>query len=59
MFFIQENMPIIDINGKLILSEIYKVNLASNGNENVFKALKKSKEIMANKINEILKRELS
>ena len=42
MFFTQENMPIIDINGKLVLSEIYKVNLASNGNGNVFRALKKS-----------------
>ena len=42
MFFTQENMPIIDINGKLVLSEIYRVNLASNGNGNVFRALKKS-----------------
>lgn len=42
MFFTQENMPIIDIHGKLILSEIYKVNLASNGNGNVFSALQKA-----------------
>ena len=42
MFFSQENMPIIDVNGKLVLSEIYKVNLASNGNGNLFSALKKS-----------------
>ena len=42
VFFVQENMPIIDINGKLVLSEIYKVNLASNGNGNLFSSLKKS-----------------
>lgn len=41
-FFTQANMPIIDINGKLVLSEIYKVHFASNGNGNVFKALKKA-----------------
>ena len=41
-FFTQENMPIIDINGKLVLSEIYKVHFASNGNGNVFRALKKA-----------------
>ena len=35
-------MPIVDTNGKLVLSEIYKVNLASNGNGNLFSALKKS-----------------
>ena len=42
IFFVQDNMPIVDTNGKLILSEIYKVNLASNGNGNLFSALKKS-----------------
>ncbi len=41
-FFTQANMPIIGIDGKLILSEIYKVHFASNGNGNVFKALKKA-----------------
>ena len=40
-FFTQDNIPIIDINGKLTLSEIYKVNFASNGNGNLFSALKK------------------
>lgn len=40
MFFVQDNMPIVDTNGKLVLSEIYKVNLASNGNGNLFSALK-------------------
>lgn len=42
MFFVQDNMPIIDIDGKLILSEIHKINLASNGNGNLFSSLKKS-----------------
>lgn len=42
MFFVQENMPIIDTNGKLVLSEIYQINLASNGNGNLFKSLAKS-----------------
>ena len=42
IFFVQDNMPIVDTNGKLVLSEIYKVNLASNGNGNLFSALKKS-----------------
>ena len=42
IFFTQENMPIIDIKGKLVLSEIYKINLASNGNGNVFSSLKRA-----------------
>lgn len=42
IFFTQDNMPIIDIYGKLVLSEIYSVNLASNGNGNLFNAIKKS-----------------
>lgn len=42
MFFTQGNMPIIDVNGKLVLSEIYKINLASNGNGNLFRSLKNS-----------------
>lgn len=42
IFFPQENLPIIDINKKLILSEIYKVNIASNGNGNLFTSLKKA-----------------
>lgn len=41
-FFIQENLPIIDVNGKLVLSEIYEVHLASNGNGNLFYSLDKS-----------------
>ena len=38
-FFVQENLPIIDTNGKLVLEEIYKVKVASNGNGNLFSAL--------------------
>lgn len=41
-FFNQENLPIIDVNGKLVLSEIYKINLASNGNGNLFSSLKRA-----------------
>lgn len=41
-FFVQENMPIININKKLVLSEIYNVHFASNGNGNVFKSLRKA-----------------
>lgn len=41
-FFTQANMPIIDNTGKLVLAEIYKVHFASNGNGNVFRALKKA-----------------
>ena len=40
-FFTQDNLPLIDIDGKLVLEEIYKVKTASNGNGNVFKALQK------------------
>ncbi len=39
-FFIQENLPLIDVNGKLILQEIYQIKSASNGNGNVFKSMK-------------------
>ena len=41
-FFTQDNLPIIDVNGKLVLSEIYKINVASNGNGNLFSSLKKA-----------------
>ena len=42
VFFTQDNMPIIDVNGKLVLSEIYRVDIASNGNGNLFNSLLKS-----------------
>lgn len=41
-FFVQGNLPLIDVNGKVVLEEIYKVKFASNGNGNVFASLKKS-----------------
>lgn len=41
-FFTQGNLPIIDINGKLVLSDIYKVLFASNGNGNLFSALNRA-----------------
>lgn len=40
-FFIQDQLPLIDINGKLILQEPYLAKVASCGNGNVFKCLKK------------------
>lgn len=40
IFFKQSNLPLIDLNGKLILSELYLINEASNGNGDVFKAMK-------------------
>lgn len=52
-FFVQENLPIIDINGKLVLSEIYKVHFASNGNGNLFSSLGK-----ANLLDDMLQRKL-
>lgn len=39
-FFTQEQLPLINIDGKLILQEPYLVKLASCGNGNVFKSLK-------------------
>lgn len=40
-FFTQENLPLIDVNGKLVLEEIYKLKVASNGNGNLFSSLQK------------------
>jgi len=40
VFFIQENLPIIDTNGKLILEEPYKIKIASNGNGDLFRCIK-------------------
>lgn len=39
-FFMQDKLPIISIDGKLILQETYKIKDASNGNGNVFNAMK-------------------
>lgn len=41
-FFKQDKLPLIDIDGKLILQEPYIIKEASNGNGNVFFAMKKS-----------------
>lgn len=40
-FFTQDKLPIIDINGKLILQEPYCIKEASNGNGNVFNSMLK------------------
>lgn len=39
-FFSQDKLPIISIDGKLILQEPYLIKEASNGNGNVFKSMK-------------------
>ena len=41
-FFNQDNLPVINVDKKLVLSEIYKINFASNGNGNLFSSLKKA-----------------
>lgn len=41
-FFKQNKLPLIDINGNLILQEPYLIKEASNGNGNVFKSMQKS-----------------
>lgn len=45
VFFTQENLPIIDVDGKIVLSEIYKVHFASNGNGNLFSSLLRARLI--------------
>lgn len=44
-FFIQDELPIVDINGKILLQEKYKILTGPNGNGDVFKALYKYKLI--------------
>ena len=41
-FFEQELLPLINIEENLMLEELYKIKEASNGNGNVFEALKKA-----------------
>ena len=41
-FFVQDTIPLIDVNGKIILQDYHKIKEVSNGNGNVFKALAKS-----------------
>ncbi len=40
-FFVQDKLPLININKKLFLKEPYVIKEASNGNGNVFKSMKK------------------
>lgn len=44
-FFKQDKLPLIDINGKLILQEPYLIKEASNGNGNVFKSMQENEII--------------
>ena len=41
-FFKQSELPLIDVNGNLMLEEPFKIREASNGNGDVFASLKKS-----------------
>ena len=41
VFFTQDKLPIIDVDGKIILQEPYLIKEASNGNGNVFFAMRK------------------
>ena len=52
-FFVQSELPLINTEENLILEETYKIKEASNGNGNVFEALKK-----ADLINDMKKRNI-
>ena len=41
-FFIQDKLPLIDLEGKLLIDESNKIKTASNGNGSVYMSLKKS-----------------
>lgn len=41
-FFVQETIPLIDKYGKIVLQDYHKIKEVSNGNGNVFKAMKKA-----------------
>lgn len=41
-FFIQDTIPLIDVEGKIVLQEYHKIKMVSNGNGNVFRAMKQS-----------------
>jgi len=41
-FFMQEDLPIIDIHANLMLEETYKIKVGSNGNGDVFRALEQN-----------------
>jgi len=53
-FFMQDELPIIDVEGKLILSEPYLIKEAANGNGNIFNSMKKNK-IIENLLNKNIK----
>jgi len=56
-FFIQDELPLLSVNGKLILEEKNKILRGSNGNGNVFKSLKRSgllEDMEKNKLKYIL-----
>ena len=44
-FFIQDTIPLIDVNGKIMLQECYLIREVSNGNGNVFKSMENNKII--------------
>ena len=52
-FFKQSQLPLINTDGNLILEETYKIKEASNGNGDVFEALKKSDMIEDMKQNNV------
>lgn len=42
IFFTQNEIPVLDLNGKILLEEKYKIKKAANGNGDVFEALSKN-----------------
>lgn len=42
IFFTQNEIPVLDLNGKILLEEKYKIKKAANGNGEVFEALSKN-----------------
>ena len=42
IFFMQDTIPLIDVEGKVMLQECYKIREVSNGNGNIFLSMKKS-----------------
>lgn len=52
-FFIQDYLPVLDLNGKLILSEPYVIKEESNGNGDIYKALLRNNMIQEMKLSGI------
>lgn len=52
-FFKQSELPLIDVSGKLILEETYKIKEVSNGNGDVFSSMKKHGILKSMKENRI------